>query len=370
MVDIQIFGKAVDSTVLALIVAVIGVIIAFLNYRKKPVLKEETSQSVSDSTGVIQQNADKMNIGQQVLTTGNSAVNLINCTIIIQNLNPNDFDKESVVKQISECIARNVPEVTGALIKDRAFKLSGDKLKLLNVTREKVEQYEKSTGKTVKDAGIMRAQGYEAYYFGRLDSSFNLFSKALSIDEINNDITNKSVDLNNIGYIYQDKGKIKDALYYYQKALEIDEKLKDPIRKSIRLNNIGTVYDESGEFEKAIEYYKKALEIAEEQNDKISMITKLDNIGLAYKKLGEFNEALNYFKKDLVLLEESNDWIRQPEITKYIGDIYHDMGNIKNALEYYQKSFELFKKLKDTKSSEDIKKKIDVLRTHIKSQSL
>lgn len=238
MVDIQIFGKVVDSTVLALIVAVIGVIIAYLNYRKKPVLKAETSQSVSDSTGVVQQNANNMNIGQQVLTTGNSAVNLINCTIIIQNMNPNDLDKESVVKQISDCIARNVPEVTGALVKDAAFELSGDKLKLMNAARDKVEQYEKSSGKIVKDAGILRALGIEAHYLGKQDDAFKYFSEALGLDEEFRDKRGKAIDLNYIGLVYQVWGKPERALEYHQKALRLFEELKnvrsaDVVRKNI-----------------------------------------------------------------------------------------------------------------------------------------
>lgn len=239
--DIQIFGKVVDSTVLALMVAVIGVIIAYLNYRKKPVLKEETSQSVSDSTGVVQQSADNMNIGKQITNTGAHAINLINCTFIIQNMNPNDLDKESVVKKVSECITKNIPEVTGALIKDAAFELSGDKLKLMNAAREKVEQYEKSTGKIVKDAGILRALGIEAFYLGKQDDAFKYFSEALGLDEEFRDIRGKAIDLNYIGLVYQVWGKPEKALEYVEIVLRLFEELKDVRSAAVVRYNIETL---------------------------------------------------------------------------------------------------------------------------------
>jgi tetratricopeptide (TPR) repeat protein len=195
MADIKLFGMTLDSTIVFQIImpilGLITIIIAYKNYRKK------------------------------------SSPTFQNCTFQIQAMNPNDLSKEDVVKKVSECIAKNVPEVTGAIVKDEALELSKDKLKLLNAIENKVEQYSKASGKIVKDANLLRSIGNEAYSRGNPGTAFKHFSEALSIDEELKDIRGKAIDLNNIGLVYQDWGKPEQALECFQKALEIDEELKD-----------------------------------------------------------------------------------------------------------------------------------------------
>lgn len=247
MVDIQLFGMVVDSTVLAFILPAIGVIIAYLNYRKKPAANPPiVSQSANNSSGVIQHNAHNMSIGEQITKINSPEiknasapiVNLINCTINIQNLNPLDLDKETVLKNISDCFSRNLSEMTGAIIKDASFELSYDKLKLLNVTREKVDQYSKVKGKPVKDASILRTLGNEAYYLYKPEDAFNYFTEALEIDEELKDKKGKAIDLNNIAGVYEQCGKPEEALEYYNKSLIIFNELKDVRSADIVKRNI------------------------------------------------------------------------------------------------------------------------------------
>src|SRR5659263_413862 len=225
MPEIRLFNLVIDSSLLMATLAIIGLIIAYLNYRKKP---GPTFQ---------------------------------NCTFQIQTMNPNDLSNESIVKKINDCIIKNAPEFTGTIVKDKEFEINDDKLKLLNAISDKVGQYSKSSGKILKDSNILRAIGTEAYYLGKLDDSFKHFSEALSIDEQLKDIRGKSISFNNIGLVYQNWGKLEKALEYYQEALDIDEELKDIRGKATGLNNIGLVYQNWGKLEKALEYFKEALDI-------------------------------------------------------------------------------------------------------------
>ncbi|MDD5614825.1 MAG: tetratricopeptide repeat protein [Candidatus Methanoperedens sp.] len=190
-----------------------------------------------------------MNIGQQTFNltipdknqTPSNSFTFQNCIFNIHKLNPNELANESVVKQVSDCITKNIPEVTGALIKDAAFELSGDKLKLMNATREKVELYEKSTGKIVKDAGILRALGKEAFYLGKQDDAFKYFSEAFGLDEEFRDVRGKAIDLNNIGLVYQVWGKTEKALEYFEEVLRLFEELKDVRSAAVVRYNIETL---------------------------------------------------------------------------------------------------------------------------------
>lgn len=76
MADIQLFGLVVDSTLIQIAIGIIALFIAiifgYLNLHKKsiPASKVESSQSVNNSSGVIQQSADNMNIGNQTIIIG------------------------------------------------------------------------------------------------------------------------------------------------------------------------------------------------------------------------------------------------------------------------------------------------------------
>ena len=116
MVEIQFFGLTIESTKLQLFVAAIGVIVAiifgYLNYKKKSAIASpKTSQFVNDSSGVLQQSYKDVTIAQQTINLNSRenvvsppTINLHNCIFYIQSMNPNELDKESIVKMISECI--------------------------------------------------------------------------------------------------------------------------------------------------------------------------------------------------------------------------------------------------------------------------
>lgn len=70
MVDIQLLGSTIDSSKLQLILTAITIIVAiifgYLTYRKKSAITTpKTSQSANNSSGVVQQKANNMNIENQ-----------------------------------------------------------------------------------------------------------------------------------------------------------------------------------------------------------------------------------------------------------------------------------------------------------------
>lgn len=73
MVDIQLFGLVVDSTLVQIAIGIIAILIAiffgYSNLHKKsiPASEVESSQSVNNSSGIIQQTANNMNIEHQTI---------------------------------------------------------------------------------------------------------------------------------------------------------------------------------------------------------------------------------------------------------------------------------------------------------------
>lgn len=330
MVDIQLFGRTVDSglffSTLTVLLGIIGLSFGYLDRRKK------------------------------------STITLQNCTINIQSINYADLDKKNVVKNISDCITKNIPEISGAVTKDVTFELSEDKLKLLDAVSDKVGQYSKFTGKTVKDADILRALGTEAYYMGEPDDAFKYYSEALKIDEEQNNLKEKAIDLNDIGLVYKDLGKPEKALENYNKALAIAEELNDIRNEATYLNNIGLLYKQCGGPEKALEYYDKALTIVHELKDIRGKAIYLDNIGMLYLDGGEPEKALEYLQKALAIDEELKNIRGKARHLNNIGGVYNDWGKPEKALEYFQNALELFEELKDARYSGFVKYNIKALK--------
>ncbi|PCH96254.1 MAG: hypothetical protein COB85_03695 [Bacteroidetes bacterium] len=161
----------------------------------------------------------------------------------------------------------------------------------------------------------------------------------------------KAEALNNIGYIHDDKGNIKEALSYYEKSLEIkkilsqsnDQLIAIAAKKGIAesLNNIGYIHNYRGAIASALDYYSQSLKIRETLNDRYGIANSLNNIGMVYKAQDDLDEALNYYLKSLKIKEELNHKYGIGESWNNIGEIHTLRGNLKEALECYQKSTDI-----------------------------
>ncbi|NUM50323.1 MAG: SpoIIE family protein phosphatase [Flavobacteriales bacterium] len=145
-----------------------------------------------------------------------------------------------------------------------------------------------------------------------------------------------SAALNNLGYVYENKGQIKNSLIYYQKALKIDEEIGDKYAMAYNLNNIGGVYLNRGQIENGLKYYHKSLKIREEIGDKTGMANSLNNIGIIYNNQGQIENALEYAHKGMLLAKE----LGFPKFIKSASELLYKLYKKQNkgmeALEMYQ----------------------------------
>ncbi|MCB0408777.1 MAG: tetratricopeptide repeat protein, partial [Flavobacteriales bacterium] len=78
------------------------------------------------------------------------------------------------------------------------------------------------------------------------------------------------------------------SLSIIKKALKnnVSEKERFSLLKSkaLALNNIGYIYDNKGDIPKALEYFHESLKIKEEINDKQGIASSYNNIGMLYSK--------------------------------------------------------------------------------------
>jgi serine phosphatase RsbU (regulator of sigma subunit)/Tfp pilus assembly protein PilF len=147
--------------------------------------------------------------------------------------------------------------------------------------------------------------------------------------------------LNNIGYIYKDQGKIKDALDYFSRSLVIRKEIGDKIGIANSLNNIGYIYNKQGQEKEALDYYSRSLKMQEELDDKSGIATSLNNIGAIYSSQGKLKEALDYYSRSLKFYEEIDEKLGVANSLNNIGLIYKNQGQLKEALDYYSRSLKI-----------------------------
>ncbi len=212
----------------------------------------------------------------------------------------------------------------------------------------------------------------EILYLSKPDTVIPLCEKAMALCDKNIPKANgiekrtflliKSSALNNIGYIFQNHGEIKQALDYYHRGLKIQEEIGDKKGLAQSLNNIGFIYQGEKDAAQALDYYKKSLKIREEIKDKRGIGECLNNIGFLYRILGDPNcksqieeackkEGLNkgiiFYQKSLKIKEEIKDSLGIAVSLNNIGGIYLRLDELDTAMSYYQRSLKIRERLND-----------------------
>ncbi|MGE0561523.1 MAG: tetratricopeptide repeat protein [Flavobacteriales bacterium] len=225
----------------------------------------------------------------------------------------------------------------------------------------KIDSISQIINTTTQDTSLAKAylDLSDVMYMSNIDTVIKLCEKAIQVLKpylIENSISQRerisymttlAGALNNIGFIYDDKGDITKALDYYHKALKIREKIGDKHGIAETFNNIGIIYINQGDYNQALDYYHKSLKVKEDLNDKKSLATTLNNIGAIYRNQQNIDMALSYYNKSLTLREEINDKAGIAVSLSNIGTIYKAENKLDSALIFYQQSLAIRQEIND-----------------------
>ena len=199
----------------------------------------------------------------------------------------------------------------------------------------------------------------EELYLSNSDTVIPLCLKSISLADKNLPNANEKVKksfqaskanaLNNIGFVYKNKGDISNALSCYEKSRKLKEEIGDKNGLALSLNNIGAIYENQGNIPKALEYFHISLKLQEETDDKKGMAMSLNNIGYIYQHQDEITKALEYFDKSLQIRESINDKRGIAVTLNNIGSIYYNQGKISQALKIHTRSLKIREEIGDKK---------------------
>lgn len=159
-------------------------------------------------------------------------------------------------------------------------------------------------------------------------------------------LSGKASALNNLGYAYDQKGKIIESISMYSQSLQIFEKLKDKKGQAYALNNLGTISSGQEDPEKAMSYFFKALKLYEDINLEQGVAMTLNNIGVAFQSMYNRIDSSSAVK-DSLIAEAINYNQKAYDVLKTIENNY-GMATVINNLGVQHKNQALSKKLSKT----------------------
>jgi CHAT domain-containing protein/tetratricopeptide (TPR) repeat protein len=178
-----------------------------------------------------------------------------------------------------------------------------------------------SIAKDLNNIGIaMRLKGLSDERKGDLIEAETTFRLSLDYAKETGDQSIEAQVLNNIGSIYADLDRHRDALKYFKLAASIAERASDSSYLGMVYNNIGIMYSNLGNSEESTAYYDKALKLASKYKDSTFVWETLYELGNARKKQADYMGALQDYRNAVTAIEEIRSKITHEELkATYLG---------------------------------------------------
>lgn len=193
---------------------------------------------------------------------------------------------------------------------------------------------------------------YEAYFElgwnfigSSSDTSYQYASKAFLYAKKLNSRFYQAKVFNLIGAYFQTKGIYAKAIDYYQQSLKLGERIDNPEIILAALGNIGAIYLNTDKHKQALDYLQKSQALTEPNSPNLPNI--YNNLSIAYIGLKDYKNALTYAEKALQLFEKNKNESAMAMAYASIATAQFKIGNNKEALASFKKSLSVSKKFED-----------------------
>ncbi|MCP6133366.1 tetratricopeptide repeat protein, partial [Klebsiella pneumoniae] len=110
--------------------------------------------------------------------------------------------------------------------------------------------------------------------------------------------------LNAYALAQMDQGKIDEAEKIFIEVIKIssDDDINDKV-----IGNLGVLYKNSGRYKEAIDNLERAIRLARKLNSHIEIVNHLNNLGACYHNVGRQDEAINTLEEALTEIKKLID---------------------------------------------------------------
>lgn len=209
-------------------------------------------------------------------------------------------------------------------------------------TRESASRFERSGNKR----GIARAYFNLGLIFGAKNDYFHARRYLLqSLDKATEagDTFQCARSLNGISEDYFAIGEPQKALEYGVRSLELHKSMPDKRWYALQLDNVGYLYENMKQSEQALQYYQEAYSILMSLGRKGQhrLANSCKNIANALRELRRFDEGIIWAKKGIELQKIADESLRSLNGLRgnyrALADLYEAVGKVDSAL-YWNKA--------------------------------
>lgn len=215
---------------------------------------------------------------------------------------------------------------------------------------ERSKTYYTSADLPGKFAGVMVDQGNAHLFLSQYDIALSKYDSARQVFEEIDHVSGLVRCLNNMGIIYKNYGKYREALDCYQKVIDLSLQNLDSLSLTDTYINIGVVYVRQGDYSNALENFNKSLYFARQTNNKKQESISLLNKGVIYYKLQEYEASLDHYRRALEVSSQMGDKVEISRCLTNIGTNYISLGQYDLAESYINKALTIKKELGDQRS--------------------
>lgn len=180
---------------------------------------------------------------------------------------------------------------------------------------------------------------------GKLQESETMLLKALRIDSTLNrtDLLKQHLTFYGINRIYS--SKIDEAEIIFENIQELARQTNDTLRLSQASNNLGLIYQRKGKYAKSTEYFFDVISLLEGKNDHLTIAHAYSNLGISHKNIKSYKKSIKHHQKAI------NNYLAANYVkgvaSSYInlGLTYQNMGELDSAIIMNQKALNMKNKL-------------------------
>jgi tetratricopeptide (TPR) repeat protein len=199
-----------------------------------------------------------------------------------------------------------------------------------------------------QEAVRLNDEGYQYYRESKWRLAENKFNEALKLNRLIDCRSGIASNLNNLGAIAQEQGKLADAEKYYRDALTIQLQNGDGAGICEALNNLGTVLAAQGRWAEAGNLYQQALGYAQSLRPGSLLALTLMHQGDVARHQKHYQQALDLYQQALAIDTKGRDREGQAVRWGRLGKTYLEMSDYASARRYLEMSLQEFRRLQRT----------------------
>jgi len=201
-----------------------------------------------------------------------------------------------------------------------------------------------------KYADVMVDQGNAHLFLSQYDTALSKYDSARKVFSELEHTAGLIRCLNNMGIIYKNYGRYREALDSYAKVVELSLRDSDSTSLTDTYINIGVVQVKQGDYHTALENFSRSLYYARQTGNRKQESISLMNSGVIYNKLEEYGKALDHYHQALVVSEQMGDKVEISRCLTNIGTNYIPMGQYDLAETYIRRGLAIKQELGETRS--------------------